>query len=110
MKRLIPSFLLLCLFIWTGASCPNNKTVFQTIKATEEAVLAANGAYLDAVVTGQIKTNGVPQVEAAFNDTQMALHSAAVVASGGINAPVPQTVLAKATAFTNTITLNSIKP
>jgi hypothetical protein len=39
----------------------------------------------------------------------MALHTAAVVASGGINAPVPQTVLAKATAFTNTITLNSIK-
>jgi len=95
---------------WTGMTCSNNnKVAYQTIGATEAAVLAANLAYLDQVVTGVVKTNGVPTVEAAFNDTQMALRAAAAIASGGTNAAVPATSLAKATAFTNTITANSTK-
>ena len=114
MKRPILAFLLLLMPLapvgWTGMTCANgNKTVYQTIAATEAAVSTANMAYLDSVVTGTVKTNGVPAVEAAFNDTQMALRAAAAIASGGSSAPVPATVLAKATAFTNTITINSVK-
>lgn len=108
MKRLL--FLVLPLTLWLGASCPNaGKTSYQSIAATESAVLAANSAYLDQVVSGQVKTNGVPTVEAAFNDTQLALHTAAAIAAGGSSAAVPATVLAKATAFTNTIVVNSTK-
>lgn len=95
---------------WTGMTCANNnQTAYQSISATEAGVLAANAAYLDSVVTGLAKTNGVPAVEAAFNDTQLALHSAAALASGGVSAPVPAAVLAKAMLFTNTITANSTK-
>lgn len=79
------------------------KTAYQTIAATETAVLAANAAYLDSVVSGQTTTNGVPQVEAAFNDTQLALHAAAAVASGGASAPVPAATATKAANFTNLV-------
>ena len=113
MKRPLLALLLLLMPFapvgWTGMTCANNKTAYQTIAATEAAVSTANMAYLDSVVTGTVKTNGVPAVEAAFNDTQMALRAAAAIASGGSSAPVPATVLAKATAFTNTITINSVK-
>ena len=109
MKRSILASLSITLLV-VGCAILGSKTAFQSISATETAVILANKAYLDSVVTGAVKTNGVPVVEAAFNDTQLALHAAAAVASGGNNAPVPPTALAKATAFTNTITANSIKP
>jgi hypothetical protein len=80
-------------------------SAFQSISATETAVLAANRVYLDQVVTGKVSTNSVPTVEAVFNDTQLSLHAAAAIASGGGSAPVPPAVLAKATAFTNTVVL-----
>lgn len=90
---------LVCLSL-TAASCPN-KTSYETIASTEAAVLAANAAYLDSVVTGQTSTNSVPTVEAAFNDTQLALHAAAAAAQGGASAPVPPSVAVKASNFTN---------
>ncbi len=80
---------------------------YKTIAATEQAVLASNAAYLDSVVTGQTKTNDVPKVEAAFNATQMALHTAAALAAGGSSAPVPATVNAQVESFTNLV--NSVK-
>lgn len=79
------------------------RTAYQSIAATETAVLAANAAYLDTVVTGQTSTNSVPMVEAAFNDTQLALHAAAVTASGGSSAPVPSATAVKAMNFTNLV-------
>jgi len=108
MKRLFLSILLLSMPLapigWTGMTCKNNnQTAYQTIGATEAAVSAANLAYLDLVVTGKSPTNNVPKVEAAFNDTQLALRTAASMASGGTSAAVPLAVLTKATDFTNTI-------
>ena len=84
-----------------GCTTSQQTTAFKTIGAAEAAVSSANHAYLDAVVTGQIPTNSVPQVEAAFNDTQLTLHTAAALASGGSNAPPPAVASAKATAFIN---------
>lgn len=80
---------------------------YQTIGSAEAAVSSVNSAYLDGVVTGQIPTNSVPQVEAAFNDTQLTLHSAAVIAAGGDKAPIPALANAKVVAFTNLV--NSVK-
>lgn len=103
MKR-IPLALLVLMLPCIAMTCKNNnQAAYQTIGATEQAVLAANMAYLDSVVTGRTATNSVPTVEAAFNATQLALRSAAAVASGGTNAAVPATVMAQATAFTNVI-------
>lgn len=84
-------------------------TAYKSIAATETLVVNANSAFLDSVVTGQTPTNSVPQVEAAFNDTQIALHAAAAIASGGNSAPVPPAVNAKATAFINLATALTIK-
>jgi len=112
MKRIFLAGLLLAMPLapvgWTGMTCANNnQTAYQTIGAAEAAVLAANSAFLDSVVTGLTPTNSVPQVEAAFNDTQMALHTAASIASGGNNAPIPTATNAKVMSFTNLV--NTVK-
>lgn len=66
-------------------------------------MLNANSAYLDAVVSGKIPTNSVPQVEAAFNDTQMTLHAAVVLAQGNTAAPVTPAAAGTANSFTNLV-------
>ena len=86
------------------------QTAYQTIAASETAVLNANAAYLDSVVSGITPTNGVPQVEAAFNETQLALHAAAAVASGGANAPIPTAVAVKVMNFTNNVNAQILRP
>lgn len=101
MKTRTISLLSICVVLIVGACA--TKTAFQTISATETAVLNANSAYLDSVVSGATPTNSVPQVEAAFNDTQLALHSAAAIASGGASAPVPAATATKAQSFTNLV-------
>lgn len=103
-KRLFLALLLLVLPLapvgWTGMTCKNNnQTAYQTIGTAEQAVISANGAFLDTVVTGQTPTNNVPKVEAAFNDVQLALHTAAVAASAGTNAPVSALLSQKVSAF-----------
>ena len=96
------------LMTFIGCTTPSAQSViYQSIATTEAGVIAANAAYLDSVVTGITPTNSVPKVEAAFNDTQMALHTAASIASGGSSAPVSPAVFQKAVAFTNTI--NSVQ-
>ncbi len=72
---------------------------YQSIAATETLVLNANSAYLESVVSGQTRTNEVPVVEAAFNDIQMVLHSAAAIAQGGASAPVTPGVAGQANSF-----------
>lgn len=96
MKKLLPLLFLLCLI---GCTTSQQTTAFKTIGTAEAAVINANRAYLDSVVTGQTPTNSVPTVEAAFNDTQLALHQAAAMASGGTNAPVPAVAQVKAQNF-----------
>lgn len=81
----------------------STQSAYQSISAIEAAVLSANAAYLDSVVSGATATNSVPTVEAAFNDTQLALHSAAAIASGGASAPVPAATATKAANFTNMV-------
>jgi hypothetical protein len=83
--------------IWIGATCRTG--TYQTIAATETIVLNANSAYLNSVVLGQVQTNNVPVVERAFNDTQLSLKLAAVLASGGASAPVPPATKAQADSF-----------
>jgi hypothetical protein len=84
-----------------GCTTSQQTTAYKTIGATEAAVLNANAAYLDSVVTGQTPTNSVPTVESAFNDMQFALHQAAAFASGGTNSPTSPALDAKANAFIN---------
>lgn len=83
------------------------KTAYRSIATTEAIVHAANGAYLDSVVSGQTKTNDVPRVEAAYNATQLSLHTAAALASSGSSAPVPAAVNTQVIDFTNLV--NSVK-
>lgn len=105
MKRL----LLIIPIVLLGCVTPS-KTAYQTIATAEAAVLAANSAYLDSVVLGHTPTNSVPSVEAAFNDTQLALRTAAALASGGNAAPIPAMTNAKVINFTNLANSVTIKP
>lgn len=95
---------LVALTVFIGCS---TTTAYKTIATTEAAVSSANSAYLDSVVTGQTRTNDVPRVEQAFNSTQMALHAAAAIASGGSGASTPPAVAAQASDFQNLV--NSVK-
>lgn len=105
MKRLKQILLVssVAMIIAGCSSLTSSKTAFQTLQTAETAVLAANAAFLDRVVTGQVATNTVPTVEAAFNDTQLAIHTAAASASGGLNAPIPLATNAKVMSFTNMV-------
>jgi hypothetical protein len=105
MKRLLLS---LCVVVALFITACNTPRGYQTIAATETVVLNVNSAYLNAVVKGQIPTNNVPKVEAAFNDAQMALRLAAIVASGNANAPVPPDAKLRADSFVTLV--NSQKP
>ncbi len=87
--------------VFTGGCA--TKTAYQSIAATESIVLNANSAYLEAVVVGKIPTNSVPQVEQAFNETQLVLHAAVVAAQGGSTAPVPPDAAGTAKGFTNLV-------
>ncbi len=95
------NLLLLCTLL-AGFGCKTTGT-YQSIAATETIVLNANSAYLDAVVSGKVPTNSVPQVEQAFNETQMTLHAAVVVAQGNTSAPVTPAAAGTATSFTNMV-------
>lgn len=108
MKRLILALFLLAV-AWIGCTTSQQTVAYKTIGASEAAVLAANSAYLDAVVTGVVPTNSVPQVERDFNDVQMALHLAAVTASGGANAPIPIAVNVKVMNFTNAVNVPKLR-
>lgn len=96
--KLIP--LLACLVL-IGCTTSQQTTAFKTIGTAEAAVIGANAGFLDSVVTGQTSTNAVPTVEAAFNATQLALHQAAALASGGTNAPPSPATAAQAQNFIN---------
>lgn len=98
MKKLL---LLLGLLAFIGCKTP---TGYQTLSTLENSVQAANSEYLLRVATAYqagdfSATNNVPVVEKSFNDTQMAIKLAAVVASGGTNAVAPAAVQAKANSF-----------
>ncbi len=95
------NLLLLCTLL-VAFGCKTTGS-YQTISATETIVLNANAAYLDAVVSGKVPTNSVPQVEQAFNETQMVLHAAVVTAQGNSSAQVPPDAAGTASAFTNRV-------
>lgn len=76
---------------------------YQSISAAETIVLNANSAYLEGVFNGTIPTNSVPQVEQAFNETQLTLHTAVVIAQGNKNAPVTPEAAVKVSMFTNLV-------
>jgi hypothetical protein len=98
-KFLIGGLLILLAFTPALTCSTANKIAYESIGATEESVLNANRAYLEAVITGKIPTNDVPKVEARFNEIQMGLTLAAKTASLGTNSPTPADIKAKATQF-----------
>ena len=88
-------------------------TTFQTLGSLESAVTGANNGYYDSVVAAYqagnfAATNSVPVVSAAYNDTQLAIHTAVVIASAGSNAPAPAVIQTKAQNFINLA--NNSKP
>lgn len=112
MKKTVVSLLFvallpLCLALTCNTS--QQKTAYATLSTVEQGVLLANQAYLDTVVTGMSSTNAVPTVEAAFNDVQLTIRTAIALSTGGGAATAPAAVVAKATAFTNTINVASHK-
>ncbi len=101
---LIP--LLVLAVLLSAASCRTGQvqnTVFASLSAAEAVASAANSAYLDSVVSGKTPTNDVPRIESAFNDTQLALHAAAVLSSSGMKGIVPENVSAQVISFTNLV-------
>lgn len=91
------------LCVISACTAPQQTAAYRSIGAAETVTITANQVFLDSVVAHTTPTNSVPQIEAAFNTTQMALHAAAIVASGGNNAPVPASVAAQVTQFTNAV-------
>jgi len=56
----------------SGCRASHQRIAFNTVYSVTKATGAAYDGYIDAVIMGVAKTNGVPQVSAAFNAFQAA--------------------------------------
>lgn len=90
MRRLIPILAVLCLL----CACAN--TTYKTLYAVGHAVDSGYSAYLDLVVTGKLRTNGVPAISAKYNSFQIIYGEAVAVAQFNKNATPPTNVTVQA--------------
>lgn len=79
------------------------RKTFNTVWSLAESVDTSYKAYLDLVISGQLKTNSVPKVSLAYSEFQTSLGLALVVVAGNSNAAPPVGLLMSATKFTATI-------
>jgi len=91
MKKLAPFLALLCL-LW---ACAN--PAFSSLYSVGHATDSAYKVYLDMVVAGQIKTNGVPKVSALYNTFQVNYRVALELVQFNTKAAPDTNVVASAT-------------
>lgn len=105
MKKLIPLFLVVCLFI--GCTTSQQRVAFNTLYSVEHTTTAAVDVYLDLVVKGSLPSTGVPSVSKAFNKFQASLTIALDVAQFNKNALAPESLIVEANDVVNLI--NTLK-
>lgn len=76
---------------------------YNTLYSVEKSTTAAYDGYLDLVIKGEVKKDGVPSVSQAFNRFQVGMQTALTAAQYNYNAPASQTVTDLAAAVLNAI-------
>lgn len=79
------------------------KVVVNTLFSIHETVDKSFDAYLDLVISGQLATNALPKVGAAYNNFQQAFRLAVVLVAGQTNTLAPQSVADAAATFALTV-------
>jgi hypothetical protein len=109
MKKLLQSLCIafaLCLPAVALTSCAwlstptAQKKAVTTLFSTHTAVDAAYQGYLRAVISGNAKTNSMPEVAAAYVEFQNAFNIAIALSASNTNAPAPTAVLSALENFT----------
>ena len=80
------------------------RQTFNTVWSVAQTVDTSYRTYLDLVITGQLKTNGVPKVSRAYNDFQTTLKLTLAVVVVNTNAQPPAELISRAGNFTTVLT------
>lgn len=103
MKKLFTISLMVgCLVLCSCNTTPKTKA-YNTLYSVQLTTSAAYDSYISLVVDGKVKTNGVPQVSAAFNKFQVASFTAQDLARYSTDAIAPETVIVLSQDVINTI-------
>jgi len=110
MKRLLGSIcvafalLLPISAILTGCKTPTaQRQAFNSVYSVGAAVDASYRAYLDLVISGQLKTNSVPSVSAYYNAFQNSFRAASLLVVMNTNVPPTADLITRAALVTSKI-------
>lgn len=87
-----------------------SRTVYNTLASVQATTMQAYDVYLDQVVKGQVKTNGVPAVSRVFNDFQLTWSAAVAAAQWNTNAVATPAVVTASGNVTTTIAIAKSTP
>jgi hypothetical protein len=87
----------------SGCQMTPRTIAYNTLYSVEKSTTAAYDAYLDLVIQGKVKRDGMPSVAKAFNRFQVAMQGAVNAAQFNYNAIAPETVVALANEVLNAI-------
>lgn len=104
MKKLL---LLLSIATIVGCTSTQQRIAINTLSTTEQSVTAAVDAYDTLVIKGQLPTNDVPKISAAYNKFQAALIVAEDAVQYNTNAITPPALVVEAQDVINLI--NTVK-
>lgn len=105
MKKLLLSLSIGILLI--GCTTSQQTTTFNTITSLEQTTHAAYAGYLNLVLSGNVRTNDVPQVSKIYNDFQAAAALAITLNQANTNALAPSNLVDESVAVINLI--NTVK-
>lgn len=83
---------------------------YNTLAATEKAVVMSYDGYVDSVIRGQTRTNEMPTIAKSFDLFQASFRTAVDAASGNTNATVTGDLSTKAATLIQQITTAKSQP
>ena len=96
---------ILFLAVIIGCATNQSATAYKTLAAVQTTTAGAYSAYLNLVVTGQLKTNSVPTVSRDYTMFLAVWNAAVSVAASGTNAVATDVVANAAGAVISDISL-----
>lgn len=89
--------------IITGCSTSQQRTTYNTLSSVEATAQATVTGYYTAAAKGLADTNGIPNVTKAFNDFQVTMQVAELVAQNNSNALAPSSLVQELSAVVSAV-------
>lgn len=101
MRKLLPLIALTSFLV--GCQSTPQTVAYKTISGIVTSATATVDSYYSQVIKGNVSTNGVPAVSAAFNHLQADAAAAIMQAIGNTNATAPVALVAESAVFGATV-------